>query len=87
MRILNVLLFVLANSFLSIAQEQFVVYFDSNKSETNKVETKKLQDWIIANSEVKIVAINGYTDGDGSNGFNDTLAKKRVDFIFCKIGF
>lgn len=85
MRILIVLLFVLANSFQSTAQEQFVVYFDSNKSETNKVETKKLQDWIIANSEVKIVAINGYTDEDGSNGFNDTLAKKRVDFIFSKI--
>lgn len=64
------------------AQEQFVVYFDSNKFETNKSETKKLQDWITANQEVKIIAIHGFTDEDGTNGFNDTLAKKRVNFIF-----
>ncbi len=64
------------------AQEQFVVYFDSNKFETTAAESKKLQDWMTANKAVKIVAINGYTDEDGTNGFNDTLAKKRVDFIF-----
>lgn len=67
------------------AQEQFSVFFDSNKFETNVIETKKLQDWITANKEVKIVAINGYTDEDGTNGFNDTLAKKRVDFIFNRL--
>jgi outer membrane protein OmpA-like peptidoglycan-associated protein len=85
MKIKIIILFVLANVTLCNAQEQFVVYFDSNKSETNKIETKKLQDWITTNSQVKILAINGYTDEDGSNGFNDTLAKKRVDFIFSKI--
>jgi outer membrane protein OmpA-like peptidoglycan-associated protein len=34
---------------------------------------------------VKIVAINGYTDEDGTSGFNDTLAKKRVNFIFNQV--
>jgi len=34
------------------------------------------------NKEVKIVAIHGFTDEDGSNGFNDTLANKRVNSIF-----
>ncbi len=63
------------------AQEQFSVYFESNKFELFKPENKKLQDWILANKDVKIVAINGYTDIDGSNGYNDTLAKKRVNFI------
>ena len=67
------------------AQEQFVVFFDSNKSDCTKLETKKLQDWIVANKEVKIVAIHGYTDEDGTNDFNDTLAKKRVDFIFNQV--
>lgn len=67
------------------AQEQFSVFFDSNKFETNKLETKRLQDWIIANREVKIVAINGYTDEDGTNGFNDTLASRRVNFIYNQV--
>lgn len=64
------------------AQEQFAVFFDSNKFELTKTENKKLQDWIAVNKEIKIVAINGYTDEDGTNGFNDTLAKKRVNTIF-----
>ncbi len=67
------------------AQEQFSVFFDSNKFDVSKTENKKLQDWIIANKDCKIVAINGYTDEIGSNGFNDSLAKKRVDYIFNKI--
>ena len=49
------------------------------------LETKKLQDWMLVNKDVKIVAIHGYTDEDGSNGFNDTLAKKRVDFIYNQV--
>lgn len=68
-----------------IAQEQFSVFFDSNKFEATKVETKKLQDWMASNKDVKIVAINGYTDEDGSNGFNDTLASKRVNFVFNQV--
>ena len=67
------------------AQEQFTVFFDSNKFEVTKTESKRLQDWILANKDSKIVAINGYTDEDGTNGFNDTLSKKRVDFIFNQI--
>ena len=67
------------------SQEQFSVYFDSNKYEVNKLENKRLQDWILANKESKVVAINGYTDEDGTNGFNDTLSKKRVDFIVNQI--
>ncbi len=79
-----ILLFVLISG-VAFAQEQFAVYFDSNKFDCTKLETKKLQDWIAANKTVKIVAIHGYTDEDGTNGFNDTLAKKRVDFIFNQV--
>ena len=67
------------------SQEKFAVYFDSNKSDITKSEEKKLQIWLQTNTEIKVVAINGYTDEDGSNGFNDTLAKKRVDFVFKQI--
>ncbi|MBY0486595.1 MAG: OmpA family protein [Flavobacteriaceae bacterium] len=81
--LLYTLLFI---SFLNAkAQEQFAVYFDSNKSNVTKAENKKLQDWIIANKDVKIVAINGYTDEVGSTQFNDTLAQKRVGFILSQV--
>lgn len=78
-------IYIFFQSVFSFSQEQFVVYFESNKHETTKIENKKLQDWIHVNKEVKIVAINGYTDEDGTSGFNDTLAKKRVNFIFNQV--
>lgn len=65
-----------------IAQEQFSVYFDSNKFDITKKEELKLKAWVEANTTSKIVAINGYTDEVGSSGYNDTLAQNRVDFIF-----
>jgi outer membrane protein OmpA-like peptidoglycan-associated protein len=68
-----------------VAQEQVAIYFDSNKFEPTIKENRRLQQWILENSNSKIVAINGYTDEDGSSGFNDTLAKKRVDFIFNEV--
>lgn len=64
------------------AQEQVSYYFDSNKFELKNSEIQKVNEWISKNKDVKIVAINGYTDEDGSIGFNDTLAQKRVDFIY-----
>lgn len=67
---------------LSMAQQKFIVYFDSNKHELNQTETEKLNQWLTLNKESKIVAINGYTDEDGSNTFNDSLAKRRVQFVF-----
>lgn len=76
--------FCLFNCCLS-AQEQFLVYFDSNKFEPSKPENNKLQSWISAHQNDKIVAINGYTDEDGTSGFNDTLAQKRVNFIYNAI--
>ena len=78
-------IYIFLQSVFSFSQEQFVVYFESNKHEMAKKENKKLQDWMLANKEVKIVAINGYTDEDGTSGFNDTLAKKRVNFIFNQV--
>lgn len=65
---------------VATSQEQFVLYFDSNKFELNKAENEKFQNWIVVNKDAKIVAINGFTDEDGSNSFNDTLARRRVAF-------
>jgi outer membrane protein OmpA-like peptidoglycan-associated protein len=64
------------------AQLQFAVYFDSNKFDLTSKENIKLNTWIAENKNNKIVAIHGFTDEDGTTGFNDTLAQKRVNFIF-----
>ena len=77
-----IVLFITFFSLNSTAQEQFVVYFNSDKYELTKAENKKLNDWMTQHTKDKIVAINGYTDEDGSNGYNDTLAKKRVNHVF-----
>ncbi|WP_339889201.1 OmpA family protein [uncultured Flavobacterium sp.] len=73
------LFFFIANTF---AQEQFVVYFNSDKFELTKSENKKLNEWMNLHIKDKIVAINGYTDEDGTSGYNDTLSKKRVNYVF-----
>lgn len=75
-------IFFLFFSLVAQAQEEFSVYFDSNKYELKKQENERLQNFINTNKEVKIVAINGYTDEDGTTAFNDTLAQKRVNFIY-----
>jgi outer membrane protein OmpA-like peptidoglycan-associated protein len=64
------------------AQEQMSVFFESNKYELNAKEEAKLKDWISKNKASKIVAINGYTDEVGTSSYNDSLAQKRVDFVF-----
>jgi outer membrane protein OmpA-like peptidoglycan-associated protein len=69
-------------SLIGNAQNKFIVYFESNKSELSKKENKRLNNWIADNKNNKIVAINGYTDEDGTTGYNDTLSRKRVDFVY-----
>ena len=61
------------------------MYFDTNKYELAKNESDKLQAWIVANKESKVLAINGYTDEDGSIGLNDTLAQRRVSTVYNTI--
>ena len=70
---------------LSWSQEQFSVYFESNKFELTITESKSLQDWILQNSSSKIIGVYGFCDEDGSAKFNDTLASKRIDFVFQKV--
>jgi outer membrane protein OmpA-like peptidoglycan-associated protein len=67
------------------AQDQFSVYFDSNKHELTKKENDRLAQWVTANSGSKILAISGYTDEDGTVGLNDTLAQRRVSHVFGQV--
>jgi outer membrane protein OmpA-like peptidoglycan-associated protein len=64
------------------AQEQFSVFFDSNKHNIKKTQLTALNQWMTANKDVKIIAINGFCDEDGGIGLNDTLAQKRVNEVF-----
>ncbi|HLO73277.1 MAG TPA: OmpA family protein [Flavobacterium sp.] len=68
--------------FCVFAQEKFTVYFDSDKFDLTQKENKRLQEWITLNPNSKILTMEGFTDEVGSNGYNDTLSKKRVDFIY-----
>ena len=70
------------SSQITFAQEQFSIYFDTNKSILTPIENENLNQWISTNKKVKIVAINGFTDKDGSSELNDSLAQKRVNVIF-----
>ena len=73
------ILFLTLLSFgISNAQEQFSLYFDSNQYDLKTSEVDKLFLWLKDNPKVKVVALNGYTDEDGTTGFNETLAEKRV---------
>ncbi|NBU81704.1 MAG: OmpA family protein [Flavobacteriaceae bacterium] len=79
------LLILLFFSVNLIAQERFVVYFDNNKFELNPLELVKLDKWILENKTSKIISITGSTDEIGSLGYNDTLSKKRINFIYSKV--
>ena len=66
----------------SNAQEQFSVFFDSNKHNIKKNQLQALNQWMEQNKDVKIIAINGFCDEDGALGLNDTLSRKRVLEVF-----
>lgn len=66
----------------SSAQEQFSVYFDSNKHNIKKTQLQAINQWMGQNKDVKIIAINGFCDEDGTIGLNDTLAQKRVQEVY-----
>ena len=80
---LNFLLLLFLFSITSvIAQEQFSIYFESNRYEFTPSESKRLNQWMSNNPLIKVLGIHGFCDEDGTSGFNDTLAKKRINFVF-----
>jgi len=67
------------------SQQQFSVYFDSDKFDPSAKETNRLTNWIAANGKAKIVGVYGFTDEDGTSGYNDTLAQKRINTIMSLV--
>ncbi|HEY0091384.1 MAG TPA: OmpA family protein [Flavobacterium sp.] len=85
MKIKFVLLFFLLLAFPAFSQQQFSVFFESNKHELTQTEKSNLDKWVATHRDDKIVGIYGFCDEDGSSGYNDTLAKKRIDNVFNNI--
>jgi len=65
-----------------VAQEQVSFYFESNKHILNKEELIKLNQWITTNKDVKVIGVYGFCDEIGTVNYNDTLAKKRIDYVY-----
>lgn len=72
--------------FLQIAscfsQDKLEVFFDFNKSDLNPIALKTLDNWILNQTDTKIVKLHGYCDWKGTNQYNDTLSLQRVQTVF-----
>ena len=77
--------FVVLFPFAMSAQEKFTVYFDSDKHALDHKQSEIFSNWMIANKDSKVVAINGFADEDGTNVYNDTLSGRRVRYIHTLI--
>lgn len=78
-------LFMLFGSKYLAAQNQFLVYFDSNQFALNEAEKTRLTEWIRGHQTAKILALYGYTDEKGTAAANDTLAFRRVQQVYQQI--
>ena len=76
-----ILLFFIFNQVI-FSQEKYVAFFDSDQFELTTAENTRLKEWIAQNSDSKIISINGFTDEIGTNLYNDTLSRKRVNFVY-----
>lgn len=85
MRFKTILFFFILISQTHMAQQVFSLYFESDAFILTKSEQSKLDEWLKDNKESKILSMNGFTDSDGSEGYNDTLSAKRVHFVYEKI--
>ncbi|ANO48226.1 OmpA family protein [Flavobacterium columnare] len=77
--------YVLLMFFLNLkffGQEQFSIYFKSDKYDLAPSEKGVLEKWIQENKKSKILTLKGYTDEDGTYQYNDSLAKKRTETVF-----
>jgi len=81
MKFLITLLFSFTVSYV-FAQEQVSFFFDSDKFVLQKEELAKLNQWLTTNKEVKVVGVYGFCDEVGTVGYNDTLAKKRINYVY-----
>lgn len=66
----------------AFAQEQVSFFFESNKFVLQKDQLLQLNNWLTVNKDVKVVGVYGFCDEVGTVGYNDTLAKKRINHVY-----
>jgi outer membrane protein OmpA-like peptidoglycan-associated protein len=76
----NLFFLVLFVSYISFGQNKFTVYFDTDSYQLQLSELNRLDDFL-KNKELKFTKVIGYCDYRASNGYNDTLAFNRANFV------
>lgn len=64
------------------AQQKLDVYFDFDKYDLNAQAIQNLNSWIAEGKAYKVTKLYGFCDWKGSNGYNDTLALRRVHAVY-----
>jgi outer membrane protein OmpA-like peptidoglycan-associated protein len=64
------------------AQQKLELYFDFDKYDLNAQAIQTLNSWIAEGKTYKVTKLYGFCDWKGSNGYNDTLALRRVNAVY-----
>jgi outer membrane protein OmpA-like peptidoglycan-associated protein len=72
-------LFLLLSS-IAFGQNKFTVYFDTDSHQLQLSELNRLDNFL-KNRDLKFTKLIGYCDYRASNGYNDTLALNRANFV------
>ena len=68
-------------STVAFSQAKFTVYFDTDSYQLNSLELNRL-DGFLKNKELKFIKIIGFCDYRATNGYNDTLALNRANYVY-----
>lgn len=75
------LLFLFFCNMSVFAQKKLDIYFDFNKHEINTKASKNINSWIAEGKDYQVTKIFGFCDEKGTNIYNDTLARKRIQSV------
>jgi outer membrane protein OmpA-like peptidoglycan-associated protein len=77
----KIIFLLLLLSSIVFGQNKFTVYFDTDSNQLQLSELNRLDNFL-KNKDIKFTKVIGYCDYRASNGYNDTLALKRANFVF-----
>lgn len=78
---MRTLLLFLFWSPILLAQETFVVYFDTDKFELTPLESERLQQFLQTNN-ISVQKVIGFCDYRASDAYNKVLSEKRAQFVY-----
>ena len=68
-------------STVAFSQTKFTVYFDTDSHQLTQKELNRL-DVFLKNKDLKFIKIIGFCDYRATNGYNDTLALNRANYVY-----